>query len=186
VISLTAASPVTVPAQPGDWPPATPRVEPGDDRLEPVVGHPAAANAAALSIAVELRRPSVYPLRVFYRPGMIQLEVTGPDGRRATCTLGARAYSPVPDFFVRLRRGQRLREALQLGLLCPREALPVGGTYRARAVFESRIYRTDFRYPLFSGSVRSQYFYFRIGHGQLRERYQPLPVEDPFAAADPG
>lgn len=185
IVELVMSSPVVVPGSSERWPPLGPTAPAGDPRVRVTVsGVLDGATAMDVRPTVRIASTGLYPLRTFFRPGLIRLEVTTPSGDRVRCQSGAREYAPVRDFFVRLSRNG-LAETLQLGAMCPEDALASPGIYRAQAVFESRVSGAPFGFTSFEGQAASPYFFVRIRRGRQPSPYRRQPVADPFAMSSP-
>jgi hypothetical protein len=139
--------------------------------------------ASGVRVSASLRASGPVPLRAFYRPGMLSIELVTPRGVRHRCADAPRAYVGLADYLraITLRSGPSA--ALSLGLLCAPSTLDEPGVYLARVVFESDVRSETGRAPSFRGRAASAWFSVLVRRGSPAHRYAPLAEEDPFARA---
>lgn len=138
-----------------------PAAEPSGDAELLLSGSRDAARPEGINLTARVRGRSQYPAWVFFRPGMVRLEVRSPWGESLSCSL-SRGYAPVRDFFVPLRRGAGPSAALNLTRVCEPTFFAQPGLYRVRATFESPHSGEPFRLRAWTGQLQSSWLHVRI------------------------
>jgi hypothetical protein len=124
-------------------------------------------------VAMELRAAPRARLPVVVRPAQFAFAVVGPDGSSFDCGLPQIPIDALRDFYERL--GVR-RIVLDLGRLCPRNALSISGVYEVRPSFSSEHDGQDVGLRAWTGEVEGQAFLLRVRQSRGREA-EPVAVE---------
>lgn len=167
------------------FPPANPPSD-GADRGPVELRVPAsiiADRVAGLSFGVSLRGRGSAPLRAFYRPSMLSLEVRTPRGGFFRCSDAPLGYVGLPDYLRTISRSSGPATRLSVGLLCDQTQFAQAGVYLVRVVFESNVESITSREPSFRGRAVSRWIAAVVRRGSPTARYAPLSVEDPYAPA---
>lgn len=134
-----------------------------------------------LAFNVSLRTRGSVPLRAFYQPSMLSLEVRTPRGGFFRCSVTPLGYVGLPDYLRTISRTTGPQTRLSVGLLCDPSQFAQPAVYLVRVVFESNVESTSSREPSFRGRVVSRWIAAVVRKGSAAARYEPLTVEDPYA-----
>ncbi len=148
-----------------------------------VVRHAEGATADAVRLSVTLAARLQTIETVYFRPGMVSIEIVSPDGTRSTCSDAPRGYVGLRDYLRTFRHRATAVGTMNLGHMCSRPLLDEPGMYLVRARFGSTVASSDGSRATFSGTTTSRWVWVRIVRGRSQRAYVPLAPSDPFAAA---
>ncbi len=140
-------------------------------------GTPAqAAQGPGLRSSLSLENLSPRPLWTLFRTVQFSLELETPTGSRVMCNALLREPAPFRELFSRMAAGARRTLRISPAEYCPVTAFQESGLYRVRAVYRTTANGEPwYRDGVFTGTVRSEPFVFRISRGD--GRYRPIGLD---------